>query len=129
MFTGFNHIGVAVKDIDQMVAFLEKAFGAKELGRQEVPQSGQISCLVQIGEGQLELMTPLGEGGVVGKFLEKNGPGLHHISLRTDDFDKDCAALEEMGVKVFGKAAMGNIKIGFAHPSSTGGVLYEIAQV
>lgn len=129
MFTGFNHIGYVVKDIDEMVSFMEKALGAKEIGRQAVPEAGQISCLIRVGEGMVELMAPIGNEGVVGKFLEKNGPGLHHVSLRTDDFDADCAHLEELGVKVFGKMAIGNSKVGFAHPGTTGGILYEIAQV
>lgn len=129
MFTGFNHVGIVVHDVDEMVSFLQKAFGAKEIGRQEVPAAGQVSCMISIGTGTIELIAPFGEvEGVAGKFLKTHGPGIHHISVRSDDLESDCAHLEEVGVKVFGKMDAGVMKGAFAHPATTGGVLYELLQ-
>ena len=129
MFVGFNHVGIAVENVDSMVAILSAAFGAKEYDRREIPEAGQISSLVMIGKGEVEIMAPFGDkAGTVGKFLETHGPGLHHISLKTDDFDNDCASLEAQGIKVFGKTVMDGRKIAFAHPKSTGGILYEILE-
>ena len=127
MFKGFNHVGIVVSDVDAMLNILGKAFGVKERERLVLQEAGQVSSLVSLGEDELELMAPLGEG-TVQKYLEMHGPGLHHISLKTDDFDNDCAALESAGIKVFGKTELDGKKIAFAHPKTTGGILYEILE-
>lgn len=129
MFVGFNHVGLVVEDVDEMLKKLEVMFGAKEYMRKEFPEAGQVSCMVSIGTGEMELMAPLGEG-VVKKYLETHGPGIHHISMRTNDFENDCKQLEDAGIKVFGRALspLGQ-KAAFAHPKTTGGVLYEILEV
>ena len=89
MFKGINHIGIVVKDIDATLEFMEKAFGAREIRRMSIPEAGQISCMLAIGDDEFELMEPIGDSGVVGKFLASHGEGLHHISLKTDDLDND----------------------------------------
>ena len=70
MFKGINHVGIVVKSIDETLGFLTEAFGAEEIHRVEFPDLKQTSCIVRIGDGQFELMEPLGPDGVVGKFLE-----------------------------------------------------------
>ncbi|NCB74339.1 MAG: VOC family protein [Clostridia bacterium] len=128
MITKLNHIGVAVESIDKTVAFFESAFGAREITREALPEAGQTSCLIAIGCDNFELMEPLGEGGVVRKFLDNKGEGFHHISLVSDDLDADCKRLEENGVKIVGKSQSGNLRVAFTHPKSTGGIVYEISQ-
>lgn len=128
MIRGFNHIGIAVQSIDQTMDFLSAAFGAEEVMRQKAPELGQVSALVRIGDAYLELMEPCGEG-VIKKYLETHGPGFHHISIKTDDFEKDCQHLEEIGVTVFGKTDVGIAKCGFTLPKTSGGILYEILQM
>lgn len=127
MILGFNHVGVVVKDAEAMITQLEKAAGARVLDRVDYPEIGQTSYIVALGDQQLEVMTKCGEAeGTVSKFLESRGPGLHHISLKTNDFEADCAALEAQGVKIFGKQQIQGHNLAFAHPKTTGGILYEI---
>ena len=122
MIRGINHIGIAVKNIDKTLAFLSKVMGAKELIRKSFPDMGQTSCMISIGNSRYELMEPLGKGGVIENFLNTRGEGFHHISLDSDDLDRDCAVFEENGVK-FVMQAKG---AAFTHPKTSGGILYEI---
>lgn len=122
MIKKVNHIGFAVRSIDATLDMLKNCFGAVELGRMEYPAMGQISCLVGIGTSRYELMEPIGEQGVVPKYLETHGEGVHHISLLTDDLDGECASMEASGVKITAKMN----DTFFTHPKSTGGIVYEI---
>lgn len=124
MITGINHIGLVVKNIDETLKMLSVLFGAKEIGRRAYPELGQTSCLVSIGNSKLELMEPLGNEGVVPKFLAKYGEGFHHISLLSDNINSDCDYFERKGVEILGRSE----KIAFTHPRTTGGILYEIAE-
>jgi methylmalonyl-CoA epimerase len=128
MIKGINHVGFVVKSIDSVLEFLKRAYNAKEIGRHEFPELGQVSCLVQIGDGKFELMEPLGDVGVVPKFLKTNGEGFHHISLVSDNLEKDCEKLESQGVKIIGKSYEGPFKVAFTHPKSSKGIIYEIAE-
>ena len=125
---GINHVGFVVESIDDVLEFLRRAYNAKEIDRHEFPELGQVSCLVQIGDGKFELMEPLGNVGVVPNFLKTKGEGFHHISLLSDNFEKDCEKLEDQGVKLIGKSYEGPFKVAFTHPKSSKGVIYEIAE-
>ncbi|OGO14810.1 MAG: hypothetical protein A2Z02_04290 [Chloroflexi bacterium RBG_16_48_7] len=125
MIKGINHIGMAVKSIDETLGLLSGIFGAKEIGRKAFPDIGQTSCLVVIGDSKYELMEPLGSEGIVPKFLAKNGEGFHHISLVSNDLDADCANLESHGVKIIARAGT----TAFTHPKTTGGIVYEIEEI
>jgi len=127
MIKGLNHVGIAVISIDKTLEFLKYACGAVEVERLPFPEEGQTSCMVKIGDDNLELMEPLG-AGVVEKFLTKNGEGLHHLSLLSDNLEEDCQRLEQHGVKIIGTASKGSWKLAFTHPRTTNGIIYEIAQ-
>lgn len=122
MIKKVNHIGFAVHSIDATLDMLKKSFGAVELGRMEYPAMGQVSCLVGVGESRYELMEPIGDQGVVPKYLATHGEGFHHISLLTDDLDAEYAAMEAAGVRITAK--MGDTF--FTHPKTTGGIVYEV---
>ncbi len=124
MISGINHIGIAVESIDSTLEAL-RVFGAKTVHRQSYPELGQTSCMVQLGSGLLELMEPVGDTGVIPKFLREKGPGLHHISLLSTRLEEECAALREKGMRVLGDPDS-NIRMVFTHPKETGGVIYEI---
>jgi methylmalonyl-CoA epimerase len=126
---GINHVGFVVKSIDDALEFLKRAYEAKEIERHEFPKLGQVSSLVQIGDGKFELMEPLGDVGVVPKFLKTYGEGFHHISLLSDNLEKDCEKLENQGVKIIGKSYEGPFKAAFTHPKSSKGIIYEIAEL
>lgn len=126
MFQKINHIGLAVNDLDAYTEKLDKMFGAKVLKEARYEEAGQISRLVQCGDFQFELMQPLDVEGTIGKYLQKNKEGVHHISLFTDDFDDDCEKLQETGVKLLGVTELDGLRYSFTYPKTSGGVLYEI---
>jgi len=128
MIKGINHVGIAVKNIDEMLGFLKEAYGAEEVSRTEFPQMKQVSSIVKIGDGYLELMEPTAPDGVVGKFIEAKGGGLHHISLLCDDLKRTCQTLEDQGVQIIGKIFEGPVKVAFVHPKSAKGLLWELAE-
>lgn len=128
MITGINHVGLVVNDVEEYAAFLKNMMGAEVVETVPFPAAGQTSCLVEFGDSKYELMSPLGEvEGVVGKFLAKHGQGFHHISLWSDDFDADVAALQEKGIKIVSFSEDRGTRYAFTHPKTSGGVLYEIA--
>jgi len=129
MIKGINHIGFVVRSIDDMLEFLKTAYDAKEIERREFLELGQVSCLVQIGDSKFELMEPLGDTGVVGKFLSAKGEGFHHISLISDSLEEDCQELENKGIKIVGKSLEGPLKVAFTHPKSSKGIIYEITEL
>ncbi len=125
MILGINHVGIVVKSIDETMDVLSRAFGAVELSRKTIPERGQTSCIVRLGTGMLELMEPYGDIGVVPKFLAEKGPGLHHISLLSDDVDTECTAAAEKGIRILGTPENPD-RVVFTHPKTTCGVLYEL---
>jgi methylmalonyl-CoA/ethylmalonyl-CoA epimerase len=128
MIKGINHLGIVVKDIDEVAGFLQETFGAEEITRQEFPGLKQISAIVKIGEGFFELMEPTSPDGTVGKFLETRGGGLHHVSLLCDDVEAECNRLEAQGLQVIGKMFDASPKVAFIHPKTAKGILFELAE-
>lgn len=128
MIKGINHLGIVIRDIDEVVSFLKDTFGAEELNRAEFPAMKQISCIVKIGNGCFELMEPTAPDGAAGKFLESQGGGLHHVSLLCDDVEAECEKLEADGLQVIGKMFDSPPKVAFLHPKSAKGILYELAE-
>ena len=124
MIKEIGHIGICVYSIDAMLEKLRDTVGAVETDRVVIPELGQISSYVQIGErgDTLELMEPLGETGVVADFLKKRGEGIHHISLHSDKAETELAALEGQGCRIIGRSQ----GVGFTHPKTMHGVLFEV---
>ncbi len=125
---GINHIGIVVKNIDEMAAFLRETFAAEEVSRTEYPELKQTSSIMRLGDSFFELMQPASPDSVVGKFLETKGGGLHHISLRCANIQACCQELEKKGLVVIGKMFDGPVKVAFLHPKSAKGLLIELAQ-
>ena len=128
MVKGIHHIGIVVTRIDDVLPFLQEAFGAEEERRIEIPMAKQISSLVRIGESFLELIEPTDPSGTAGKFLRSKGGGLHHISLNCDDAKAECDTLEQSGLKILRKESNGKLKGGFIHPKSSIGILFELTE-
>jgi len=99
--------------------------------RETVAEQGVDAALLDVGDGHIELLAPLGPDTAVGKFLAKRGPGLHHVAYRVADIDQTLSALSEAGVRLIderSRIGIRNSKVAFVHPASTGGVLTEIVQ-
>ena len=131
MLSTIDHVGVAVEDIDVALALYRDTLGMPLVHRETVAEQGVDAALLDVGDGHVELLQPLGPETAVGKFLERRGPGLHHVAYRVADAD---AALEELraaGLRLIDEAPRTGIRgsrVAFLHPSSTGGVLTEIVE-
>jgi len=121
------HVGIVAADGDKMVSFFTKYLNGVLESRTEYPERMQISSMVRIGECQLEIMEGTSPEGVVGKFLEKRGAGLHHISIQVKDLAALCETLEGEGIQLIGKDLTDPaVHVAFISPKATGGVLVEM---
>lgn len=131
MFGQIDHVGVAVDDLDAAVELYRDRLGMREQHRETVEEQGVHAVLLEIGVSHVELIAPIGPEGAVARFLERNGPGLHHVAYRTDDIDAELERLEAAGMRMIDERPRIGIqgsRVAFAHPKSTGGVLTEIVQ-
>ena len=131
MFGEIDHIGVAVEDLDESIALYRDRLGMREQHRQTVEEFGVEAALLEIGGSHVELLTPIRPDTAVAKFLERSGPGLHHVAYRTDDIDGVLGRLRDAGLRLIDEQPRTGIRdsrVAFVHPRSTGGVLTEIVQ-
>lgn len=131
MFGEIDHIGVAVEDLDESIALYRDRLGMREQHRQTVEEFGVEAALLEIGGSHVELLTPIRPDTAVAKFLERSGPGLHHVAYRTDDIDGALGRLRDAGLRLIDeqpRAGIRDSRVAFVHPKSTGGVLTEIVQ-
>jgi methylmalonyl-CoA/ethylmalonyl-CoA epimerase len=131
VFGRIDHIGVAVEDLDGAVALYRDRPGMREQHRETVEEQGVDAVLLEIGEGHVELLAPLGPETAVGRFLERSGPGLHHVAYQTDDIDSALDSVREAGMRLIDeqpRAGIRGSRVAFVHPKSTGGVLTELVE-
>ena len=131
MFGLIDHIGVATDDLDASLELYEGSFEMPLAHRETVSDQGVEAVLLDVGDCHVELLRPLAPDTPVGKFLERKGPGLHHVAYRVDDIDATLASLREAGIELIDSEARIGIRrsrVAFLHPRSTGGVLTEIVQ-
>jgi methylmalonyl-CoA/ethylmalonyl-CoA epimerase len=131
MFGRIDHIGVAVEDVDAALALYEESFEMELAHRETVESQGVEAVLLDVGDGHVELLRPLGPETAVGKFLARKGPGLHHVAYAVEDIDATLARLVAAGLELIDSEARTGIRasrVAFLHPRSTGGVLTEIVE-
>ena len=130
MITNFNHVAIAVKNLDEALSVFESLFGLKPSKIEEVPDQGVKAALIPIGSGEIELLEPIDPNGGVAKFIERRGEGIHHICLEVDNTDEELKSLADKGVELIDKVGRKGLagRVGFIHPKSTKGVLIELAQ-
>ncbi len=126
-----NHLGIAAPGLAEAMARLERLFGIRAEHIEEVADQKVRTAFYSIGESTLEYLESTDPEGPIGKFLEKRGPGIHHLAFEVDDVDAAVQELLAKGVRMVDqvprKGAHGN-RIAFIHPAETGGVLVEICQ-
>jgi len=131
VFGEIDHIGVAVEDLDESIALYRDLLGMREQHRETVEEFGVEAALLEIGDAHVELLTPIQSDSAVARFLEKNGPGMHHVAYRTADIDAALERMTKAGVRMIDEQARTGIResrVAFVHPKSTGGVLTEIVE-
>ncbi|HEX4467775.1 MAG TPA: methylmalonyl-CoA epimerase [Solirubrobacteraceae bacterium] len=131
MFNRIDHIGVAVEEIEPALALYSDSLQLDLAHREIVEEQGVEAVLLDVGENHVELLAPLGADTPVGKFLAKNGPGLHHVAYQVADIDATLGKLKQAGLQMIDESPRTGIRgsrVAFVHPRSTAGVLTEIVQ-
>jgi methylmalonyl-CoA/ethylmalonyl-CoA epimerase len=131
MFGRIDHVGVAVEDLEEAVALYSERLAMPVQHRETVEAQGVEAVLLGVGESHVELLRPLGPETAVGRFLERNGPGLHHVAYGTDDIDSALDAVRAAGLRLIDeqpRTGIRNSRVAFVHPKSTGGVLTELVE-
>jgi methylmalonyl-CoA/ethylmalonyl-CoA epimerase len=126
-----DHIGIAVANLDDALAFYRDALGLEVEVPEDVPSQRVRAHFIPAGEGALELLEATAEDSPIAKYISRRGPGLHHITLRVDDIAAALARLKSRGVRLIDEAprpgAHGSL-VAFIHPASAHGVLVELRQ-
>ena len=126
-----DHLGIAVHSLEEASGFYRDVLGLESEGSEEIPDQKMRVASFRIGELHIELLEPTAEDSPIARFLAKNGPGLHHLAYRVEDLTATLAALKSAGVRLIDEAprqGAHGMKIAFAHPKSTTGVLTEFCQ-
>lgn len=131
MFSRIDHIGVAVEDLEAGIELYEKSFEMELVHRETVESQGVEAVLLDVGDGHVELLRPLGPDTAVGKFLARKGSGLHHVAYAVEDIDATLERLAVAGIELIDSEARTGIRgsrVAFLHPRATGAVLTEIVE-
>jgi methylmalonyl-CoA/ethylmalonyl-CoA epimerase len=131
VFSRIDHIGVAVEDIDAALELYGNGFELALAHREVVEEQGVEAVLLDVGENHVELLAPLSPDTPVGKFLARQGPGLHHVAYQVSDIDATLQALKQAGLQLIDQQPRIGIRgsrVAFMHPRATAGVLTEIVE-
>ena len=131
MFDRIDHVGVAVADLGDAISLYEESLEMPLVHRETVNEQGVEAALLDVGDGHVELLRPLGPETPVGRFIARRGPGLHHVAYRVADIDAALERLAAEGVELIDETARIGIRgsrVAFLHPDSTGRVLTEIIE-
>ena len=126
---GLDHLGVAVESLEDSLRLYHELLGLPLLYTEEVESDGVRAAVLDLGFGHLELLEATGPESPIARFLEKRGPGIHHVALAVDDCAVALRAAADAGLRLIDETprpGAGGKNIGFVHPKSTGGVLLEL---
>ena len=126
-----DHIGIAVKSIEESLKFWEKTMNIKCQGIEEVIEQKVKTAFPPLGDSELELLEATSPESPVAKFVEKKGEGIHHIAIRVENLEETLSELKEKGVRLIDekpRCGAGGAKIAFLHPKATGGILLELSE-
>jgi methylmalonyl-CoA epimerase len=129
--TGIDHIGIAVKSIDEALKFWEETLGIKCTGREEVAEQKVVTAFLPLGGTEIELLEPTSPESPISKFIESRGEGIHHLALKVEDIEAALKELKDKCIRLIDekpRCGAGGAKIAFVHPKAAGGVLLEISE-
>ncbi|MBI2684599.1 MAG: methylmalonyl-CoA epimerase [Actinobacteria bacterium] len=127
-----HHVGIAVADLDAAIATYETRFGLSVVVREVLADQGVEAAALGVGPSQIELIQPTGPEGGVARFLERRGPGLHHVAYAVPDLAGALAALSSSGAELLDREprrGLGGHLVAFVHPRALDGVLTELVEV
>jgi methylmalonyl-CoA/ethylmalonyl-CoA epimerase len=133
LFLGIDHVGVAVPDLDEAVAFYRDAFGMSLVHEEANEEQGVREAMVAVGDSGscIQLLAPLSDDSTIAKFLDRSGPGLQQLAYRVADVDAVCAVLRGRGLRLLydePRRGTAGSRINFVHPKDAGGVLVELVE-
>ncbi len=131
MLRKINHIGIAVHSLEEALPFYRDMLGMAFQGTEEVAEQRVRVAMLGIGESKIELLEPTSPESPIARFLEKNGPGIHHLAYEVEDIEAAIARLEKEGARMIDRiprSGAHGTRIAFVHPKSSGGVLTELCQ-
>ncbi|KAB2639267.1 MAG: methylmalonyl-CoA epimerase [Verrucomicrobia bacterium] len=131
MISKIDHLGIAVRSIDEALAYYQSVLGLTCQGREEVASQMVKTAFFAVGEVHIELLEPTSDDSPIAKFLAKNGPGIHHIAFATDDIQDQLSQAKESGARLIHEIPFegaGDKLVAFLHPKSSFGVLTEFCQ-
>jgi len=126
-----DHLGIAVSNLSDSLPFYENALGLKLMSKEEVKDQKVSVAMLECGESHIELLEPTSEESPIARFIEKKGPGIHHIAIKVKDIEGELQRMKEHGVRLIDekpRIGAGGLKIAFVHPKSTNGVLLELCE-
>ncbi len=133
LFTAIDHVGVAVADLDEAIAFYRDTYGMR-LAHQEVnEEQGVREAMMAVGDSgaHIQLLAPLTPESTIARFLDRSGPGVQQVAYRVEDIEAACAVLRERGLRLLYDAprrGTSDSRVNFIHPQDAGGVLVELVQ-
>ena len=131
MLTKINHIGIAVKSLEENIPFYRDNLGMAFAGIEEVAEQKVRVAMLQIGESKIELLEPTSEDSPIAKFIEKNGTGVHHLAYEVNDVEAAIAKMLADGARMVDQTPRNGAhgtRIAFVHPKSSNGILTELCQ-
>jgi methylmalonyl-CoA/ethylmalonyl-CoA epimerase len=136
LFTGIDHVGIAVPDLDEALAFYRDTYGMTVLHEETNQEQGVREAMVAVGGSEpgaacLQLLAPLDASSTIAKFLDRSGPGLQQLAFRVTDIEETSRVLRERGLRLLydePRRGTAGSRINFVHPKDAGGVLVELVQ-
>ena len=133
LFTTIDHVGIAVPDLDEAIAFYAQAFGVHSVHEETNEEQGVREAMLAVGDGEtrIQLLAPLTPESTIAKFLDRSGPGLQRLAYRVTDLDAVSAVLRERGLRLLydePRRGTAGSRINFVHPKDAGGVLVELVE-
>jgi methylmalonyl-CoA/ethylmalonyl-CoA epimerase len=133
LFIAIDHVGIAVPDLDEAIAFYRDAFGMHVAHEETNEEQGVREAMVAVGDtgSHIQLLAPLSPDTTIGKFLERSGPGLQQLAYRVTDIDAVCELLRGRGLRLLydePKRGTSDSRVNFIHPKDAGGVLVELVE-
>jgi methylmalonyl-CoA/ethylmalonyl-CoA epimerase len=133
LFTTIDHVGIAVPDLDEALAFYARTFGVHSVHEEVNEEQGVREAMLSVGDGdtRIQLLAPLTPESTIAKFIGRSGPGLQQLAFRVEDVDATCAILRERGMRLLydePRRGTADSRINFVHPKDAGGVLVELVE-
>jgi len=133
LFTKIDHVGIAVPDLDDAIAFYRDTFGIESVHEEVNEEQGVREAMLSVGDGatRIQLLAPLSPESTIAKFIDRNGPGVQQVAYTVDDIEAVSTTLRERGMRLLYDAprrGTSDSRVNFVHPKDAGGVLVELVQ-